>query len=181
MSRYANIDPLRNPATAFGALDEAKYRAELELVDRYQSFTAEILRLSLLGIAVFGFLYKIIFEAKLDLSKLPQIAPTLAAIGVLMFGISAALTLVFRFFAAEGARFYIQALRFASANADCAQNEARAQNETRAQTSLDIRHRRIHWCRGSKEIAALTLALGGGLEAVAVFLLILDLGRQTGA
>jgi hypothetical protein len=56
-------DPLRDPDKAFVKLEEGKYRAELELVDRYQSFVAELLRLSLAGIAVFGFLYKITFEA----------------------------------------------------------------------------------------------------------------------
>ena len=50
-------DPLNNPGTAFDELTETSYKAELELVDRYQSFTAELLRLSLIGIAVFGFLY----------------------------------------------------------------------------------------------------------------------------
>ena len=44
-------DPLRDPDKAFVKLEEGKYRAELELVDRYQSFVAELLRLSLLGIA----------------------------------------------------------------------------------------------------------------------------------
>ena len=42
-------DPLRDPDKAFGKLEEDRYRAELELVDRYQSFVAELLRLSLLG------------------------------------------------------------------------------------------------------------------------------------
>jgi hypothetical protein len=56
-------DPLRDSDKAFVKLEEGKYRAELELVDRYQSFVAELLRLSLAGIAVFGFLYKITFEA----------------------------------------------------------------------------------------------------------------------
>jgi hypothetical protein len=56
-------DPLRDPDKAFGDLEEREYRAELELVDRYQAFVAELLRLSLAGIAVFGFLYKITFEA----------------------------------------------------------------------------------------------------------------------
>jgi hypothetical protein len=174
MRRTAENDPLRNPDTAFGTLEETKYRAELELVDRYQSFTAELLRLSLLGIAVFGFLYKIIFEAKLDLSKLSQTPPRLAAIGVLMFGISALAALVFRFFAAEGARFYIEALRFTLTNADCAQKEC-------ATESLARRYQKVLICRWSKAIAASALALGGVLEAVAVFLFILDLGRQTGA
>jgi hypothetical protein len=102
MWRNANNDPLRNPDTAFGKLDEEKYRAERDLVERYQAFVAELLRLSLLGIAVFGFLFQIIFEANLGSSKLTQIASKLAffpaAIGVAMFGTSAVLALVFRFF-----------------------------------------------------------------------------------
>ena len=56
-------DPLRDPDKAFGDLDEIKYRAELELVDRYQSFVAELLRLSLAGIAVFGFLYEYLISS----------------------------------------------------------------------------------------------------------------------
>ena len=47
-------DPLDNPQEAYGKLQEDKYKAEVELVDRYQSFVAELLLLSLLGIAVFG-------------------------------------------------------------------------------------------------------------------------------
>jgi hypothetical protein len=156
-------DPLRDPDKAFGGeLDEGKYRAELELVDRYQSFVAELLRLSLAGIAVFGFLFDYLIS-----SNSPEITNVLAAFGVLMFGISAASALVFRFFAAEGARFYIEALRFTPANADCAQNKERARK------SLDIRDERIRICRTSKGIAAVALALGGVLEALAFFLLLI--------
>jgi hypothetical protein len=170
-------DPLRDPDKAFGDLEEREYRAELELVDRYQAFVAELLRLSLAGIAVFGFLYKIIFEANL-LSKLPQTAPKLAAFGVsitapelaafgvLMFGISAASALVFRFLASEGARFYIEALRFTRANVGREQKE-------RAKKSLDIRDEKVRICRTSKGIAAVTLAWGGVLEAFAFFLLLI--------
>jgi hypothetical protein len=118
MRRKANKDPLRNPDTAFGKLDEEKYRAERDLVERYQAFVAELLRLSLLGIAVFGFLYKIIFEANL-LPKLLQAAPRLAvfgvaitaprlaAFGVAMFGISAFFALSFRFFSIASFGLYI--------------------------------------------------------------------------
>jgi hypothetical protein len=155
-------DPLKDPDKAFVKLEEGKYRAELELVDRYQSFVAELLRLSLAGIAVFGFLYKITFEAgaTIGVAKVP------AALGILAFGVSAASALVFRFFAAEGARFYIEALRFTPANADCAQKK-------RATKSLDIRDEKVRFCRRSKEIAALALAVGGALEAIAVCLLLI--------
>lgn len=154
-------DPLEDPDKAFGRLDEGKYTAELELVDRYQSFVAELLRLSLAGIAVFGFLYEYLFS-----SKPPMATNVLAASGVLMFGISAASALVFRFFATEGARFYIEALRFADANAGDEQKE-------RARKSLDIRYDKIRICRPSKGIAALSLALGGVLEALAFFVLLM--------
>jgi hypothetical protein len=140
-------DPLTDPDKAFGALEERKVRAELELVDRYQSFVAELLRLSLAGIAVFGFLYQLIFQ-NLDPAKLPTSTNVLAAIGVFMFGISAAAALFFRFFATEGARFYIEALRFPT-------------DMKRAQKSLDIREERVRICRQLKGIAAVTLALGG--------------------
>jgi hypothetical protein len=141
-------DPLRDPDKAFGDLEEREYRAELELVDRYQAFVAELLRLSLAGIAVFGFLYEYL------ISSTNVLANVLAAFGVLMFGISAASALVFRFFASEGARFYIEALRFTRANAGREQKE-------RAKKSLDIRDEKVRICRTSKGIAAVTLALGG--------------------
>jgi hypothetical protein len=49
----------------------------------------------------------------------------------LMFGICAVAALIFRYFATEGARFYIQALRYTPTNA------ARAQEE-RAEESLPV-------------------------------------------
>src|SRR5215217_7501524 len=97
-------DPLNNPEKAYGKLEEDKYKAELELVDRYQSYVAELLRLSLLGIAVFGFLYKDMFT---DLGPTPLltlggvaitlggVAKTLAAAGVVLFGFAAAFSLIF--------------------------------------------------------------------------------------
>lgn len=161
-------DPLRNPDTAFGKLDEDKYRAERDLVDRYQAFVAELLRLSLLGIAVFGFLYKITFEAGAPIG----VAHVLAALGILAFGISALTALVFRFVATTSLGFYIQALRF---------TECTPPKMEDAKKSLDRRHLRNRICTRSKAIAALTLAVGGALVAFAVILFIFDLGRQTGA
>jgi hypothetical protein len=161
-------DPLRNPDTAFGKLDEDKYRAERDLVDRYQAFVAELLRLSLLGIALFGFLYKITFEAGAPIG----VAHVLAALGILAFGISALTALLFRFFATTSLGLYIQALRF---------KECTPPKMEDAKKSLDRRHLRNRICTRSKLIAALTLAVGGALVAFAVILFIFDLGRQTGA
>jgi hypothetical protein len=77
-------------------------------------------------------------------------------------GISAAGSLVFRFFATEGARFYIEALRLKSVDI------------SRAQESLNKRYRKILICRWSKGIAAVTLALGGVLVSAALYLLLMN-------
>lgn len=157
-------DPLNDPSTAFDKMDETNYKAELDLVDRYQSFVAELLRLSLLGIAVFGFLYEKIFKdiGPQELCTNLGAAKYLAAVGVIMFGISAAVALIFRYCATEGARFYIEALRLKSKNGN------------RAQESLDKRYQKILICRWSKLTAAVTLGLGGLLMAVAFCLLLTD-------
>jgi hypothetical protein len=157
-----NGDPLHKPRTAFDKLDEERLRAERDLVHRYQAFVAELLRLSLLGIAVFGYLYKIIFE---DGAAINMVTKVPAAIGVLMFGLSAGGALIFRYFATEGLRFYIEALRFTSANGP--------PDPTQSQNSLDKRKRKIRTCVWSKAIAAATLGLGAAFEAFAFFLLLL--------
>jgi len=86
-------DLLKEPETAYRQLEEQKYKAEQELADRYKSFVTEILRLSLAGIAVFGFLYNEIFQC----SQTPDVAgaQNLAAIGVVMFAASAVYALFF--------------------------------------------------------------------------------------
>ena len=80
-----------------------------------------------------------------------------------MFGVSAANALVFRYFATEGARFYIEALRFKEID-----------DGRRAQESLDRRYQKIRVCRWSKATAAVMLALGGMLVALALFLFLVS-------
>jgi hypothetical protein len=155
------MDPLSDPNTAFGELKEAKYKAELQLVDRYQSFVAELLHLSLLGIAVFGFLYK---EMLADFGPSPLltitgVAKILAASGVLAFAVAAVAALIFRFSATEGARYYIEALRFPT-------------DMKRAKKSLDTRLEKVHVARRTKATAGIMLGLGGVLVALALTLLL---------
>jgi hypothetical protein len=149
-------DPLDNPDSAFGKLDEVRYKAELDLVDRYQLFVAEMLRLSLGGLAIFGFIIdKIFFSPTFLNSAVPCAtqAKVTAAAGVVLFSICAASALVFRFFATEGARYYIEALRFAPSSS--------APNFKRSEKSLKIRRRRIEICKVSKLISAASLGFGG--------------------
>jgi len=157
-------DPLDEPSSAFGVLDEVRYKAELDLVDRYQLFVAEMLRLSLGGLAIFGFIYEKMFSPTLLNSTAPFATPAkcTAAIGVLLLSICAASALVFRYFATEGARYYIEALRFApSSTATDVTHSSTATDVTRSKKSLTIRRKRIKFCIISKAISAICLGFGG--------------------
>jgi len=148
-------DPLDDPSSAFGALDENRYKAELDLVDRYQLFVAEMLRLSLGGLAIFGFIYEKMFSPTFlnSTAHLATQAKNAAAAGVLLFSLCAASALVFRYFATEGARYYIEALRFAPSPT--------ATDVPRSSKSLQIRRKRIKICKISKALSVASLGLGG--------------------
>src|SRR5215208_469296 len=157
-------DPLNNPNEAFGDLNEDKYKAELQLVDQYQSYVAELLRISLLGIAVFGFLYKEMVAAIGPTELLEPaayallwIAKLLAVLGVVAFGVAAGSALIFRFAATEGARYYIEALRFEALRLSEAKDPAQ---EDPAQESLKKRLAKIKVARRAKPLAVVALGLG---------------------
>ena len=158
--REPEDDLLRDPETAYISLKEEQYKAEQELADRYRSFVAEILRISLAGIAIFGFLYNATFASAQNVSQ------SFAAAGVLMFASSTVFSLIFLFFYAEGLRFYIIALRY-YAKTSPSNNDIAS-----AKLYLDERLKKINVCRWSKAWASITLALGGVFMAVAISILL---------
>lgn len=157
-------NPLAKPDTAFGELSELKYKPEMEVADRYQSFITELLRLSLLGIAAFGFLYKEVFH-DFDATKHPNIdiqtIKSLAAWGVLMFGVSAFFALVFRYWSAEAFRLYVEGLRFKD-----------VKDPNRSQLKLTRRDYVILVCIVAKAGAALALAAGAMLISFSFYRLL---------
>jgi len=100
-------------------LDKEEYEADFAVVDKYQSFSAELLRLSLLGIAGYGFL---ITNIVLKVSSKSQEYVLLGAfceagtvwaliIGAIALGIAAATALGHRFFASDCVTHFIRRLR----------------------------------------------------------------------
>jgi hypothetical protein len=94
---------------------EEKYKVDLELLKLYQAYSAELLRLSLLGIAGYGFLIKEVlltdkasnspFQARLIESG------WLLIIGVVMLGASAAAALAHRYLSTDACACIIDFLR----------------------------------------------------------------------
>lgn len=156
--------PLLNVDTAYGPLEEDRYEAEIKMTDRYQQFTAELLRLALLGIAVFGFLFKEVF-LDFDCAKNPNVdiatVKDIAGIAILLFGLCSLSSLVFRYWSVESLRFYLEGLRFAKVG-----------DQDKAKIKLKQRNRRVIICIFSKAIAALSLAFGALLMAFSFFRLL---------
>jgi hypothetical protein len=150
-------DLLDKPETAYVTMPEQLYRAEQELADRYRSFVAEILRLSLGGLAVFSFIYK-----PETLGNLATKDP-FALLGVVMFSLSLVFALVFLYSASEGLRWYIAGLRAWSPAGQAASAKQGSNFDY-----LKERHKWMVWCHWSKSLAALTLALGGICMALAI-------------
>lgn len=151
-------DPLSSLTTAYQLLEEKIYRAEIEITDRYQNFTAELLRLALLGIGAFGFLYKEVFF-DFDVTKHPNInielAKIFASISLFLFGITSVFALIFRYCSSEGLRTYLEGLRYIQAGLI-----------TRGEKKLKERKIFLFACILSKAIAAFSLAIGALMTAL---------------
>lgn len=100
-------------------LDPADYEADFAVVDKYQAFSSELLRLSLLGIAGYGFLI-----ANIVLKTAPKTdgyvllsafsRPDTVAVlmlGAMALGIAAVTALGHRFFATDCVTHYVRRLR----------------------------------------------------------------------
>ncbi|HVE83328.1 MAG TPA: hypothetical protein VND93_10795 [Myxococcales bacterium] len=87
-------------------IEEDLYKADLALLDRYQGFSAEVLRLSLVGVAVFGFLLQ-----QFDLRAMAPETRWAAGISIGALVLSAALSLAHRYFSSDGMFHHLHLLR----------------------------------------------------------------------
>ncbi|HEV2799948.1 MAG TPA: hypothetical protein VGW12_05610 [Pyrinomonadaceae bacterium] len=82
-------------------------KIDFQLTDRYQGFSAELVRLTLLGIAVFGFFYK----GSAESISGDRLAKWLFSASVMMFACSAGAALFHRYFSTDSIACYIRYLR----------------------------------------------------------------------
>jgi hypothetical protein len=98
------IDDLMNhPDTAYTILQGDLYEAEKGLLQLYRNFVSEMLKISLAGVAILGFLQKFIRENG-------QLHPSTKVLGLMSmssFAFSSICALIFLYASAEGYRYYI--------------------------------------------------------------------------
>jgi hypothetical protein len=145
-------DGLELPLTAYVDLKEGAYKAEWDLAEKYRSFVSEIMRLSLLGIAIFPFL---IVNIKPPM-EIPPWSGRFAGFGIICLAISILFAMRFLFYSSEGLRWYIAGLRY-----------HKSDDPANAERALKKRDSFIRTCRLDKLLAVFFLPLGAVCMAVA--------------
>lgn len=97
------------------SIDEADYKADQQICDRYIGFSSELLRLSLIAIGGYGALVTLFLKDK------PEYLPALKSswgliISMILFCLCSGTTLVHRFFASDAMACYIRLLRLIARN-----------------------------------------------------------------
>lgn len=134
---------------------ERTMELDLTLLERFQEFSAELLRLSLLGISALGFIVsKVLFPGDEKSSALSALtgAKGPLSFALFFFGLCAAAALVHRYYATDSMSWHLQAMRRYQRGNELDAKAADA--ETR------VRFRRFKVARYSIMVAATSLGLG---------------------
>jgi len=102
-------------------VDEDTYKPDLVLLSQFQVYSAELLRISLLGLSVFGVLLS---------NKLLSQAKVIFVVSIIFFGFSSAFALFHRFYSTTGLRYHIKYLR--SLKTHAIDTETLSKNRNRA-------------------------------------------------
>lgn len=142
------------------------FEYDLEIQERYQSFSSEILRLSLLGIAATGFLIANVFLAEgFDVDKIDVFVKFGVLISLLAFGISSLSALIHRYCVVDMLSWQMQALR-REIRANELSEELKKQEKDKAKKEAITRFGRWKTSKVALVIAASTLALASLMLAI---------------
>jgi hypothetical protein len=92
-------------------MNEESYKPDFDLLDRYQQFSAELLRIALLGIALLGFFIEKVGSAKYFSASSRYILLILTALTSISCLASAAGALAHRYFSTDGVFYHLRSLR----------------------------------------------------------------------
>ena len=148
-----------DPDFMYASIDEKTYKPELELFDRWQAFSTELLRLALLGIAIFGFLYQQVFarfDAYAQRDVPLSLVKTLSQVSLLLFALSAVGALLYRYGSTEAIMHYVWGLKSSSEK----------------ESELGEREWWLRRCLVFKIISAVSLGFGAISATAAIFKLL---------
>jgi hypothetical protein len=142
----------------------AGFKNELDLLDRYQGFSSEILRIALLGLSALGALVFTLLPAKLEAGK-TQIQISIEAkwfllLSAVLFGLASAFSLAHRYLSTDSTANHLLVLRLETLKLN--------PSETRKERNL-----LFLWSSRSLLLAPSALAFAGLVFVMAVGVVIL--------
>ncbi len=159
---------------------EERYRADFEILDRYQNFSAELLRLSLLALAGYGFLMSdVVFGVRKnaetgDLLFLPAFHERagLLVSGAVLLGLCALTSLAHRYFSTDCMSHHIRRVRLIKRN--LTEEDVRKQGVRDAEIGKEasLLHADFALCRWLLILSGSLLGLGALCFATAVALIL---------
>lgn len=149
-------------STVEHGIEEGEYKGDLELLDRYVGFSAEIVRLSLLGLAAIGFYLKEFVAQK---EPPPGIEEnwffTLLGFSGLLLALAVGCGLLHRYYATDGLASHLKALRLSSDSDPEERAKAPAENSLRtSRYRLSRRWLVSSECAAASGVAILGIAFG---------------------
>jgi len=157
-------------------LDEGEFQVDLQVVEKYVSFSTELLRLSLLGIAGYGFLIaNVVLNVKteggglafLSVFSQPETV-TVLWLGLAALGSTAMTALAHRYFAADCITHFVRRVRLSNKRKELPENDPKSSELSQIieheQQSLD---RDVEFCRWLLIASCFCLVIGAFCVAVA--------------
>lgn len=143
-------------------LAEAAYAADFALLDRYQGFSKELLRIALLGVAVFGFLLE-----QFGLAWISPSGRVLATGSLVLLTLSAGFALAHRYLSSDGMFHHLRLLRLA---------QRTKTKDTEAKADADRARRGFQYQLSGYAIGLSALTLLLGVIGLVAFLIVLLMG-----
>lgn len=145
-------------------IEEETLKHDWMLTDKYQAFSAELLRLAGLGIAVVGFLYEKAFQNSQDL-----LAKSLAGCGVFAFALAIVFALLHRYYSSDTMACHIRYLRLRhrkEKEGESLSGTDREAIEQEVKREKALWHDRMASCGAWLALSSIFFAAGGILVAV---------------
>src|SRR5208283_265654 len=109
---------------------EDAYKSDLALLDRYQNYSSELIRLSLLGIGALAFFLGQVSARASYPSLKDGISALALGSAAVLFTLATACALSHRYHSSDGFASHIKAIRLSTIDPDAAQREAKLRNRT---------------------------------------------------
>jgi hypothetical protein len=156
------VDPTSNTKPSLGFIDApSSFKDDLAVLDRYQAFSAEVLRIALLGLSGLGaVIFKLFFDEKVQTSQFQSPWVRLGIMfSAIAFGVAATAALLHRYCSSDSMTCHLEMLRLERVKADqAAPDEGLFHKITRERES---RNRMLKISAWSTLIGSFSVAIGG--------------------